>query len=294
MKKFFTLLFLLSVSTLMRAQIPNGDMESWTTTGSYQEPTGWFTANSLTAGNVITVFKDSTDPYEGNYSAYLTSASFFGVGIPGIMLLGSINLLTQAVSGGVPFTDRPASLQAYYKYSTMNADSFFIGAYLTHWNTSTNKRDSVAVTAFINSSQESSYTLMSAPFFYFTAETPDTIQVIVTESVNSSSPPAGTVLKVDDIAASGTTGITPLSNLFSLSYYPNPVRDQLNVVFSQYQSVSRIDIFDVMGRRVQSNSSIKGKIIPVNVSQLPSGIFLFSIIGKNGQVLKTDKFSKVN
>jgi hypothetical protein len=294
MKKITTLILLLSFSMLLRAQIPNGDMESWINSGTYQEPTGWATINSASGGLAISVYKDSTDPYDGNYSAEVIPASVFSIGVPGLLLLGAIDPINHSISGGVPFTDRPASLQAYYKYSTTSPDSCFIGAFLTHWNTSTHQRDSVAVTAFISSAQESTYTLISSPFFYLTGETPDSIQVIVSETANFASPPLGTDLKIDDIETTGTTGITPLSNLFGLSYYPNPVRDQLNVVYNQYQNVARIDIFDVMGRRVQSNSSIKGKIIPLNVSQLPSGIFFFSVIGKNGQILKTDKFSKVN
>lgn len=65
------LLVLISVTIQLTAQIPNGDFESWTSYGNYENPSGiWTSFNSYAAGPFYPVTK-STVNYPvgtGNYS----------------------------------------------------------------------------------------------------------------------------------------------------------------------------------------------------------------------------------
>ncbi len=70
---FIAALIALAMET--NAQIPNSGFENWTTTGSYQEPTGWATMNPASAGPFYSC-TISTDHYPvsvGNYSMRLES-----------------------------------------------------------------------------------------------------------------------------------------------------------------------------------------------------------------------------
>jgi hypothetical protein len=80
-------------------------------------------------------------------------------------------------------------------------------------------------------------------------------------------------------------------NYPSVRVYPNPTRGEI-VVSSEYR-VEGIEIFDVMGRRVQSfefnvQSSETRNFKPetLNISGLPSGIYFVRIMTENGMVTK--------
>jgi Secretion system C-terminal sorting domain/Putative carbohydrate metabolism domain len=299
MKRINTLLLLLFAAHWLMAQtIPNGDMESWSKgnngTANYEYPTGWFTLNPLIAP-LVSCAIDSADVHGGKYAADLTTLSFGGIEtIPGLMVLGSINAVTQQVSGGIPFTDRPTNFSGYFKYApAASSDSSLFAIVLTHWNTTTNHRDSIGVSLFFGVGTVSQYTAFNAPFFYFLPDNPDTMQVIIASSFDFLKAQPGTILKIDDLSFATASGVTPLSDIYNVSYYPNPVRDQLNVVFTQYEKASVVNVYDLTGHLLQS-VSVQGNIIPVKVQSLPAGMYFFSVIAKDGSVLKTDKFNKVN
>jgi hypothetical protein len=299
MKRIKTLLVLmLAAHWLMAQTIPNGDMESWSTgmtqTSTYTYPTGWFTLNPLIAP-LVSCAKDSTDVHGGKYAADLTTLSLLGIQtIPGLMVLGSVNAVTQQVSGGIPFTDRPSNFSGYYKYAPASStDSALFAIVLTHWNTATNHRDSIGVSLFFAKGTVSQYTAFNAPFLYFLADNPDTMQVLIASSFDFLKAQPGTQLKIDDLSFATASGVTSLSDIYNVSYYPNPVRDQLNVVFTQYEKASMVNVYDLTGHLLQS-VSVQGNIIPVKVQSLPAGMYFFSVIAKDGSVLKTDKFNKVN
>jgi Secretion system C-terminal sorting domain len=86
------------------------------------------------------------------------------------------------------------------------------------------------------------------------------------------------------------TGIINTSNIStSISIYPNPAKDIL--VVSSGAAASKVSIHDALGRTliVQNLNSVEEKI---NLSDIPSGIYLISIQTDYGKLIKTIKFVK--
>jgi hypothetical protein len=98
----------------------------------------------------------------------------------------------------------------------------------------------------------------------------------------------------------GTTGIEELNN--SIAVYPNPTTGELRVESGEWR-VENVEIFDVMGKEVQSLKfnvqsseflnlkpekfpSFGGAGVVINISSLPSGIYFLRIETENGIVTK--------
>ena len=82
--------------------------------------------------------------------------------------------------------------------------------------------------------------------------------------------------------STGTSVITSNENADKLVLYPNPAFDIMNVRFNLKEtSNTYIEIFDFTGRKVQEllteNMSVGKNQIPINVSQLKSGIYLLQL-----------------
>ena len=69
-------------------------------------------------------------------------------------------------------------------------------------------------------------------------------------------------------------------NSFDFSYYPNPVKDVLNI--ESQKAIESIDAFNLAGQKVMSNMKLTdGK---VNMSSLTPGTYVFRVTLKDGQV----------
>ncbi|MDR2206393.1 MAG: GEVED domain-containing protein [Flavobacteriaceae bacterium] len=81
-------------------------------------------------------------------------------------------------------------------------------------------------------------------------------------------------LLCDDPLAVGEAGNS------GLAYYPNPVKDVLNI--TSKQKVESVEIYSVAGQKVMTVSKVSdGK---VNVSKLSQGVYVFRVKLENGQV----------
>jgi|26BtaG_2_1085354.scaffolds.fasta_scaffold00054_46 hypothetical protein len=69
-------------------------------------------------------------------------------------------------------------------------------------------------------------------------------------------------------------------NSFSFSYYPNPVKDVLNI--QSQKAVKSVEAFNITGQKVISNAkALNGQI---NVSSLTPGTYVFRVALEDGQV----------
>ncbi|RZJ31638.1 MAG: T9SS type A sorting domain-containing protein, partial [Chryseobacterium sp.] len=66
---------------------------------------------------------------------------------------------------------------------------------------------------------------------------------------------------------------------FVTTLYPNPTSDVLNI--ETKQTISKIEIFDLSGKLLKSES---GKDKKINVSQLAKGMYLIKLYTENGVV----------
>ena len=135
----------LTHQTAAGAQIPNGDMESWSTAGDiiYPYASGaspfWLTGNEGAAKAGATLTKSSTDVRPGStgqYSAYLKSqkASVLGIGkfAAGNLFVGTFSMsgLNGTVNFGrdFKFTAKPKSLSFWMKHNEGTIDEVGAGS----------------------------------------------------------------------------------------------------------------------------------------------------------------------
>lgn len=87
-----------------------------------------------------------------------------------------------------------------------------------------------------------------------------------------------------------STGITE-TEAGQISIYPNPVRNDLKVTLPQNLYDGQIDIYDLIGSKVYSQSLSATK--DFDMSALQTGIYV-ARISENGKIISTKKFTKVD
>lgn len=186
----FLLLNYLSLNAQSEEQIPNSSFENWTDDHTAE---GW---NSYELDLGYTAFytaNQSTDATAGDYAVELVTQDV----LPGIILLGDIELETYTPSGGIPFTSRPTGFSFSYKYAPVGDDEGLAIALLTKWNQTEQVSDTVGAGFFMIQEAQADYTRADVPVYYQSDEIPDTINIGFISS--GETPQAGTVLTVDEL-----------------------------------------------------------------------------------------------
>ena len=82
------------------------------------------------------------------------------------------------------------------------------------------------------------------------------------------------------------TGVNELSGI-GVTVYPNPVKNIIN--FELDLNDYNVTIIDITGKIVKTVSSINNKLT-VSTSNLNNGIYFYSIVGNDGNIIATNKF----
>ncbi|MEI6851671.1 MAG: PCMD domain-containing protein [Bacteroidota bacterium] len=158
------------------------------------EPAGDFlrTLNYLTtlpaqAGGPGPLTTDSTsDAYSGKYAALLITCSFSPQGqpilIPGLLGTDSLDISNQNIKLGKRYSNRPSAFLGYYKYQPVGGDSALVSVLLSKYNTTSHRRDTVGWVKQIYKGATSTYTAINLPIAYFSADTPDSLTLLVCSS----------------------------------------------------------------------------------------------------------------
>lgn len=301
MKKSILLSTFVMAALGASAQIPNAGFESWTTVGSYSNPDNWGTLNAMTTPIAYTAEKGTPGSVGTSYLS-LTSKTITGMGVvPGIAATGNINMTTMAVTGGFPYTMRSMNLTGSWQYMAMSStDAGYIAVYLTKWNTTAMKRDTVASATKTLSGMAMSWATFSIPLTYAKSFAPDSAMIIMSSSGGSSvgmgsTPANGSYLWVDNLAFSGTatTAVSSVeSNINDVTLYPNPAKNKINLSFSSKLSKSyTAQIMDVLGKVVNTrtvNATTGSNLLSFDVSTLPSGTYSLSL--NDGMQSSVQKF----
>jgi len=292
MKRFFLLFTLFSSILLIpvKAQtpVPNGDFESWTSYGSYENPQYWDTPNqaiSLALPFGTKVVTKSSDHESGIYSARLESKqlTFPSLVVPGVITLGTltINIFTQTftLTGGVPINDVPTHLKGFYKYQPKGGDSCAIGIGFTKWNGTT--RDSVGFGVFTTHDTVTVWTPFSALIYYVQPLAPDTFDILAISSADNT-PIAGSVLYVDSLYLDySTSGIDEEDPAAGIDIYQDREARNILVYFNFIRpETTTILLYNMMGRvvgGVPSETVMKGRNI-LDYQGLPGGIYVLEIL----------------
>ena len=81
----------------------------------------------------------------------------------------------------------------------------------------------------------------------------------------------------DSTTGLGTADFGTANNTISL--YPNPAQEVLNV--SSANSITKIEVYDLLGKKVASNNNAKN----VNVAALGKGVYVVKVVQENGSVV---------
>jgi hypothetical protein len=119
-----------------QAGVPNGNFENWPS-GNNDNPEFWDSPNALTGGFpfFFTTVEKTSDSNSGNWAASVTTGTILDETIPGVLSLGTLEIDIENIENtqftGLPFSDRPGTLEGYYKYSTPDTDFGLLAILLT-------------------------------------------------------------------------------------------------------------------------------------------------------------------
>jgi hypothetical protein len=198
--KIITPIFLFCVisSGLFGQSIPNSGFETWEQQTYYEEPAQYSTSNLNTylAAQTANVTK-TTDSYSGNFASKCESISTFGGDISGAMFIGTPG--ESMINGGVPFNERPDSLNGFAKYNINTLDTasiivlFKIGG----------QPIGFCFVQFIGGQTE--WDGFSEPITWlFPVVSPDTIAVVIVSSSFFAGPSPGSTIMLDSLHFIGT------------------------------------------------------------------------------------------
>ncbi len=290
MKLSFSFIFVLtSILAFGQNNIPNPNFEQWTG----NDPVGWQTSNSFTQQfGVISVSKESQNPYEGSFSVKLETKSVFGYSIAGIITNGQITINANqnppvTILGGTPFTARPLKFKGYYKYLPASADTAAVAALLLKYNPITQMSDTIGFVQHKISQQATNWTLFDASFTYISAQTPDTIQVIAISS-NPYASVVGSTLILDSLHFEGNSSeIIYVFNRDKLNVTYNANNKEIIIQLPSINQLSSLSIYDskgVLKYNAMVNKNQSQLIIPAY--NFNKGLYLINILGGNNYASK--------
>ncbi|MFI5220998.1 MAG: T9SS type A sorting domain-containing protein [Bacteroidia bacterium] len=188
----FTVILAILSSINISAQIPNWNMESWTTV-TKDVPSQWLTYGTTTK---------ISPGQNGSYAVKLQGDQMGG---PGAILFGYPNKSNNGFDGGTPFTARPDSLIAYFKYSITAGDSAWVLVQM--------KKNGVIISSDLyeyTGVYTGDYKRMAFKMHYLSGATPDSMFIGFTSTIpNGNSSNAVSWVIIDNISFTGTTQNIP-------------------------------------------------------------------------------------
>jgi hypothetical protein len=97
-------------------------------------------------------------------------------------------------------------------------------------------------------------------------------------------------IKSIDTTANSTTGIKNSNpGKSKIVVYPNPINDNLTILFSAFEHIQKVDILDIQGRMVLSNTNIDigQNTLKLDVSTLNTGIYFVKINNRSYKFIKS-------
>jgi hypothetical protein len=295
MKKTITLFAALLISTagLWAQATPNAGFETWThVTGffAYDTPNNWDCANSQSATVGIFGCVKATKVHSGSFAVELITESILSITAPGVVTTGTLPTSTSGpITGGIAYSGRPDSISGWYEYTPQGADKAFFSFYL--FGSAANNADTVAEASFSTpNATVSTYKYFNAPLVYRNSDPVVNSIWLISSSAGTGTAVVGSTLYADDLGIiTNPAGINELaSSEVSISVYPNPATDYVTV--SNPSSVkATLTLSDVTGRVISSAKIDNGSTTTINVSTLPGGVYIYSIVDANNTSVKTGK-----
>ncbi len=172
----------------IKAQTTNYNFENWTG----NDPNGWSTFNGV-PGAPQTTFQQTINPGQGTKSAKMVTAA-----CPSCPNLGFSNPLGGAVmlgstGEGIPFTQKPISVDFKYKSNPLSGDMGGFLVQLTKWDVVNQQTDVIGEAWYISTISKSSWTSINLPISYLSNSVPDTLNIVAFSSLGNSNFPVPTI-----------------------------------------------------------------------------------------------------
>ena len=87
------------------------------------------------------------------------------------------------------------------------------------------------------------------------------------------------------------TSVPVVTNDDDITIYPNPAREELNVVYSNTADVKNIAVYNIIGK-VMNVYRVSGNSANLNLRNVPAGIYFVRLLNANGGVVATRKFTR--
>jgi len=225
----------------------NGDFELWQSQ-TYNTPSDWFLQSGMGEG-----VNRTTDAKAGSYAVELTTytgdnngtpiarAGWASTGYYPNNCIGGCN-----EQGGFPFSNQVDTLTFWYKYTPSGSDSATI-------NLNFKKNGSTFYSTAMNLHSSVNYQYKEIPFS-IPGQVPDSVIIdIMSSSWNDTLLSfVGSDLKIDEMHFKSqplTTGILEYSNENTVTIFPNPASDKLQVQSLGY-SIQSLEIYNAIGEKV--------------------------------------------
>jgi hypothetical protein len=284
-KTYLLLIVLLGAAVISlpaMAQIPNPGFETW----SGGDPTGWVSSN---INGIVTNVTQSAQSHSGSSAVKGDVVSFFTALLAPVIQNGQN-------ARGTPYTQRPASVTGYYKFTPQGGDRFGVNVVLFHGGS---EGTAVATAALAITAGASSYVQFNAPFVYHTNDIPDTVilQFQIVGPVTGTDYHLGSTFTLDDLAFAGSADVdgetrtTPVE--FQLHQnYPNPFNPVTTISYSlPVRGEVSVVVFDLLGRAVSTLASgVDGpgtRRVAFDGTPLPSGVYMCRL--QAGGLVRTTK-----
>ncbi len=272
-------------------------MEQWAEllNGDKEYPIGWTTRNHLETNPQANFGIKVEDAYKGSKAILLQNFRVSPEVTLGSFLSLGVFDPTNPTKRGVPFTDRPVSLNFAYKYFTSKANpSGFYKAKsivrLTRWDAVNNASVLVADGEYEIITKTNNYKLVELELNYYSQLQPDSVVVMFTTPSN---PDDLVRLTLDDIHFVYDTPASSDDSFVNdeIMVYPNPAKAFLNIDQSQAASdESQLLVFDALGR-LQMQHNLSSEVETVDIALLDTGFYFYQI-RRNEALVKTGKFLK--
>jgi len=198
------LLFCAISINLFAQSIPNSSFENWSQKTYYDDLDQFTTSNPLTyvATETANVTK-TTDAHSGNYAAKMETIGSDGGPIPGAVFIGQIG--EGAITGGVPFIERPDSIIGFAKYDIQTLDTAYVAVLFKLFGAP------IGICFIQFTGAQNDWEEFTAPISWLVPVLPpDTMATVIVSSTIFDLPIPGSTITVDDIHFTGIT--TPYPN----------------------------------------------------------------------------------
>ena len=270
---------------------PNSNFETWTTRGGVEVPANWLTTDDLLGGLFPTgTVTKTTAAHGGSFAVQLQTQTVLGTApFPGIVILGTrLNRSTTGL-GGLPFTARPRSLQFYYQLSGARAVPDSAAMFVLLTRRVGGAPTVVAGGQYVFTAPAPAYTLVTVPLQYTSGLAPDSV-ALVFFSGNARVPTAGTQLRIDDVAFTGTAAATRDAALnAALLVGPNPSPDGRYLLQGLAPALlgAQLLVLDAAGRVVRpAATTAPTPARALDLSALPPGLYTVLLFTPDGLITR--------